>query len=81
MSTMSTIHSCQRKVSTVQRCISNPTASSPANNSSTSELDDDNQCEADDLAELIERSTLQSGNEERKMGIREWRRRSLRKRW
>ena len=68
MSTMSTIHSYQRKVSTLQRCISNPTASSPANNSHTSELDDDDLCEADDLVELI------SGNEERKMGIREWRR-------
>jgi len=31
-------------------------------------LDDDYLCEADDLAELI------SGNEDRKMGIREWRR-------
>ena len=44
---------------------SNPTASSLANNSSTSELDDDGLCEADDLAEII------SGNEDRKMGIRE----------
>ena len=65
---MSTIHSYQRKASTLQRCINNPTASSFANHSSTSELDDDNLCEADDLAEL------RSGNEERKMGTREWRR-------
>jgi len=62
---MSTIHSYQRKASTLQRCINNPTASSFANHSSTSELDDDDLCEADDLAEL------RSGNEERKMGTRE----------
>jgi len=72
MSTMLTIRSYQRKVSTLQGCISNPTVSSSANNSSTSELDDDDQCEADDLAELRERSTLWNV-EERKMGTREWR--------
>jgi len=59
-------------MSTLQRCISNPTASSPANNSSTSGLDDDDLYEADDLAELRERSTLWN-TEERKMGTRKWR--------
>ena len=68
MSTMSTIHSYQCKALTLQRYISNPTASSPTNNSYTSGLDDNDLCEADDLAELI------SGNEKRKMGIMEWRR-------
>jgi len=65
---MSIIHSYQHKVSTLQRCISDLTASSPTNNSSTSELDDDDLCEANNLAEL------RSGNKERKMDFREWRR-------
>jgi len=39
------------------------------------EMDDDNQHEADDLADLKkEIEAMRSGTEERKTGIREWRR-------
>ncbi len=45
------------------------------NNSSGSELDDDEQHEADDLADLKRRiEAMEHGSEERKMGVREWRR-------
>ena len=40
-----------------------------------SELDDDEQHEADDMAELKRRiEAMEPGSEERKMGVREWRR-------
>ncbi|KAJ7695075.1 ATP-dependent protease La [Mycena rosella] len=41
----------------------------------SSELDDDEQHEADDMAELKRRiEAMEQGSEERKMGVREWRR-------
>lgn len=41
----------------------------------TSELDDDEQADADDLADLRRRiEAMEVGSEERKMGVREWRR-------
>jgi len=40
-----------------------------------SELDDDEQHEADDMADLKRRiEAMEPGSEERKMGVREWRR-------
>lgn len=43
--------------------------------SSGSELDDDEQNEADDMADLKKKiEAMQPGSEERKMGVREWRR-------
>lgn len=51
--------------------------SSSAQNSAggASELDDDEQHEADDMADLKRRiEVMQHGSEERKMGVREWRR-------
>ncbi|KAK7031398.1 Lon protease-like protein [Favolaschia claudopus] len=43
--------------------------------SSSSELDDDEQHEADDMADLKRRiEAMEPGSEERKMGVREWRR-------
>ncbi|KAJ7066744.1 ATP-dependent protease La [Mycena amicta] len=45
------------------------------NGQSSSELDDDEQHEADDLADLKRRiEAMEPGSEERKMGVREWRR-------
>lgn len=42
---------------------------------SGSELDDDEQHEADDMADLKRRiEAMEPGSEERKMGVREWRR-------
>ena len=42
---------------------------------SSSELDDDEQHEADDMADLKRRiEAMAHGSEERKMGVREWRR-------
>ncbi|KAG5352567.1 hypothetical protein C0989_001785, partial [Termitomyces sp. Mn162] len=47
----------------------------PSDNSSSSELDDDEQHEADDMADLKRRiEAMEVGSEERKMGVREWRR-------
>ncbi|KAF7309696.1 Lon protease-like protein [Mycena indigotica] len=51
--------------------------SGPGNlvNGQSSELDDDEQHEADDLADLKRRiEAMEPGSEERKMGVREWRR-------
>jgi len=39
-----------------------------------SELDDDDQHKIDDSADLKKIETIQSGTEERKVGMREWRR-------
>ncbi|KAJ7224383.1 ATP-dependent protease La [Mycena pura] len=45
------------------------------NGQGSSELDDDEQHEADDLADLKRRiEAMEPGSEERKMGVREWRR-------
>jgi len=64
----------QRELSAVQRGVSDSTKSSSANNSAMSELDDDDQCKVDDSADLKKIETIQSGIEERKVGMREWRR-------
>ena len=64
----------QRELSALQRGVSNSVTSSSANNGATSELDDDDQHEVDDLADLKKKIEAMSGTEERKMGIREWRR-------
>jgi len=65
----------QRELSALQRGVSNSTTSGSTNNGATSELDDDDQHEVDDLADLKKKiEAMQSGTEERKMGIREWRR-------
>jgi len=65
----------QRELSSLQRGVSNSSSSSPANNGVTSELDDDDQHEVDDLADLKRKiEAMQSGTDERKMGVREWRR-------
>jgi ATP-dependent Lon protease len=46
-----------------------------AGSSGSSELDDDEQHEADDMADLKRRiEAMEPGSEERKMGVREWRR-------
>ena len=46
-----------------------------AGSSGLSELDDDEQHEADDMADLKRRiEAMEPGSEERKMGVREWRR-------
>ncbi|KAF8064020.1 ATP-dependent protease La [Lyophyllum atratum] len=53
----------------------NLSSSTPADGSSGSELDDDEQHEADDMADLKRRiEAMEPGSEERKMGVREWRR-------
>lgn len=78
----------QRELQALHR---SPSSSSPSSNSAalptdgnttsatgtggTSELDDDEQAEADDLADLRKRiEAMEVGSEERKMGVREWRR-------
>jgi len=64
----------QPKLSVLQRGVSDLTAYNPTNNSAMSEMDDDNQHDADDLADLKEIEAMRSGTEERKTGIRERRR-------
>ncbi|KDR78343.1 hypothetical protein GALMADRAFT_138444 [Galerina marginata CBS 339.88] len=77
----------QRELHALQRSNGNGAMSgglvgpqSPNSNSSevgigSSELDDDEQHEADDMADLKRRiEAMEPGSEERKMGVREWRR-------
>jgi len=64
----------QRKLSAVQRGVSNSTTSSSANNGAMSELDDADHHKVDDSANVKKMETIQSGTEERKVGMREWRR-------
>ncbi|KAF5353538.1 hypothetical protein D9756_008013 [Leucocoprinus leucothites] len=70
----------QRELSALQRGVGNSAPASNSTNgesasSSTSELDDDDQHEADDLADLKKKiEAMEPGSEERKMGVREWRR-------
>ncbi|KAG5644270.1 hypothetical protein DXG03_008755 [Asterophora parasitica] len=50
-------------------------SSTPSDGLGGSELDDDEQHEADDMADLKRRiEAMEPGSEERKMGVREWRR-------
>ncbi|TFK36507.1 ATP-dependent protease La [Crucibulum laeve] len=73
----------QRELHALQRSNnsgSSPSSNAPASNngdnaSGPSELDDDEQHEADDMADLKRRiEAMEPGSEERKMGVREWRR-------
>jgi ATP-dependent Lon protease len=67
----------QRELSALQRGVSPSVNSGPdtASAAGASELDDDEQHEADDLADLKKHiEAMQPGSEERKMGVREWRR-------
>jgi len=63
-----------RKLSAVQRSVSDSTKSSSANDGAMSELGDDDQRKVDDSADLKKIETIQSGTEEWKVGMREWRR-------
>ncbi|EKM75409.1 hypothetical protein AGABI1DRAFT_80018 [Agaricus bisporus var. burnettii JB137-S8] len=67
----------QRELTTLQRSNGNGINNPPdaSSGSTSSELDDDEQHEADDLADLKKRiEAMDPGSEERKMGVREWRR-------
>jgi ATP-dependent Lon protease len=68
------LHSLTRSnASSSSSSIPNVSSSTPADNAS--ELDDDEQHEADDMADLKRRiEAMEVGSEERKMGVREWRR-------
>ncbi|TFK71533.1 ATP-dependent protease La [Pluteus cervinus] len=62
----------QRELHSLQRGVS---SSSGSGEGPTSELDDDEQHEADDMADLKRKiEAMAVGSEERKMGVREWRR-------
>ena len=57
----------QRKLLALQRGVSDSAANNPASDGVTSELDDEH--EADNLVDLKKIEVMQSGIEERKMGI------------
>jgi ATP-dependent Lon protease len=55
--------------------LASPSSSSTSEKGSGSELDDDEQHELDDMADLKKKiEAMEHGSEERKMGVREWRR-------
>lgn len=61
----------QRELHSLQRSGGQP----GSGDNSSSELDDDEQHEADDMADLKRKiEAMELGSEERKMGVREWRR-------
>lgn len=71
----------RQQLAAIQRELHSLTSNSPRNSnsnsaeSSGSELDDDEQHDADDLADLKRKiEAMDHGSEERKMGVREWRR-------
>lgn len=69
----------QRELHTLQRSNGGSPPNSPSPNEAgsggSSELDDDEQHEADDMADLKRKiEAMEPGSEERKMGVREWRR-------
>ncbi len=69
----------QRELQALQRSNGdkspNSTTRSGASEGTTSELDDDEQHDADDMADLKRKiEAMAPGSEERKMGVREWRR-------
>lgn len=66
----------QRELSTLQRSSTGEGgAGAGVGGGTSSELDDDEQHEADDMAELKRKiEAMAPGSEERKMGVREWRR-------
>jgi len=59
-------------LSVLQRGVNDSTGYNPV--VVTSELDDDDQQEADNLVNLKKMEVMQSGTEERKMSIKGWRR-------
>lgn len=67
----------RQQLAAIQRELQTLNGSPSANhkNGSTSDLDDDEQAEAEDLADLRRKiEAMEVGSEERKMGVREWRR-------
>jgi len=65
----------QRELQTLQRSNGALTPTPVDAGSGSSDLDDDEQHEADDMADLKRKIELmEPGSEERKMGVREWRR-------
>lgn len=72
-------HFLRQQLAAIHKELQSLTSSSPGNladgQGSSSELDDDEQHEADDMADLKRRiEAMEPGSEERKMGVREWRR-------
>ncbi|KAJ7257947.1 ATP-dependent protease La [Mycena haematopus] len=72
-------HFLRQQLAAIHKELQSLSSSSPGNlvdgQSSSSELDDDEQHEADDMADLKRRiEAMEPGSEERKMGVREWRR-------
>jgi len=66
------LHALHRSPSSNSNSITQP---ADGTGSGASELDDDEQAEADDMADLRRRiEAMEVGSEERKMGVREWRR-------
>ncbi|KAF8999813.1 Lon protease C-terminal proteolytic domain-containing protein [Cyathus striatus] len=65
----------QRELHALQRGGNTVSSADTAGSVNASELDDDEQHEADDMAELKRKiEAMEPGSEERKMGVREWRR-------
>ncbi|KAJ6485879.1 ATP-dependent protease La [Mycena sanguinolenta] len=72
-------HFLRQQLAAIHKELQSLSSSSPGNlidgQRSSSELDDDEQHEADDMADLKRRiEAMEPGSEERKMGVREWRR-------
>lgn len=72
-------HFLRQQLAAIHKELQSLSGASPGNlvdgQSSSSELDDDEQHEADDMADLKRRiEAMEPGSEERKMGVREWRR-------
>ncbi|KAJ7743076.1 ATP-dependent protease La [Mycena metata] len=72
-------HFLRQQLAAIHKELQTLSGSSPGNlvdgQNTSSELDDDEQHEADDLADLKRRiEAMAPGSEERKMGVREWRR-------
>jgi ATP-dependent Lon protease len=69
------LHRTPSSSSPPSNSITLPVDGSAAGTGAASELDDDEQAEADDMADLRKRiEAMEVGSEERKMGVREWRR-------
>ncbi|KAG5652056.1 hypothetical protein H0H81_006453 [Sphagnurus paluster] len=69
------LHALTRSNNSSSSSSSTFTSGTPADGMGGSELDDDDQHEADDMADLKRRiEAMEPGSEERKMGAREWRR-------
>ncbi|KAJ7173749.1 ATP-dependent protease La [Mycena filopes] len=72
-------HFLRQQLAAIHKELQTLSGSSPGNlvdgQNTSSELDDDEQHEADDMADLKRRiEAMAPGSEERKMGVREWRR-------